>query len=84
MAPTYSFLPCSSTSTCPKLRRPSFRARLSVAAPVNAMKRRVDETAAERAYEWTRQVYTNAGAREQFRILAAEHPLDASAYFALL
>ncbi len=58
--------------------------RLSVVAPVDAMKRPVEEAAAERAYEWTRQVYTNAGAREQFRILAPEHPLEASAYFALL
>jgi cephalosporin-C deacetylase-like acetyl esterase len=58
--------------------------RLSVVAPVDAMKRPVDAAAAERAYDWTRQVYTNAGAREQFRIFAAEKPLEASAYLSLL
>jgi cephalosporin-C deacetylase-like acetyl esterase len=58
--------------------------RLSVVAPVDAMKRPIDAAAAERAYDWTRKVYTNAGAREQFRIVTAEQPLAASAYFALL
>jgi len=58
--------------------------RLSVVAPVDAMKRPVEKAAAERAYDWTRLVYTSAGAREQFRILTAEYPLEASAYFALL
>jgi hypothetical protein len=48
------------------------------------MKRPVDAAAAERAYDWTRQVYTNAGVREQFRILVPEHALEASAYLGLL
>ena len=56
--------------------------RLSVVAPVDAMKRPVDAATAERTYDWTRQVYTKAGAGEQFRIVAG--PLAASDYFALL
>jgi cephalosporin-C deacetylase-like acetyl esterase len=58
--------------------------RLSIVAPLDAMKRPVEKAAAERAYDWTRQVYANAGSGDQFKIVASERPLEASDYFALL
>jgi hypothetical protein len=41
------------------------------------MRKPVTQAVAERAYDWTRQAFSNAGAAEQFQILSGGAGIDA-------
>ncbi|MEX2264335.1 MAG: acetylxylan esterase [Bryobacteraceae bacterium] len=49
--------------------------RLVLLSPVDHMKKPVNVSLAENVYEWTRDVYANAGAADRFQVLDHEHDL---------
>jgi hypothetical protein len=59
--------------------------RLALLSPVDAMKRSVDKSSAERTYGWTKTVYSNFGAADQFQIATDDSDQDlATRYLNLL
>ncbi|MGH9666821.1 MAG: hypothetical protein ACRD9L_20550 [Bryobacteraceae bacterium] len=67
----------------PQVAAASVPRRLSLIAPVDAMKRPVDAAVASRAYEWANRVYANADARDRFRIIPPERIVRAEDYLGL-
>ena len=59
--------------------------RLALLSPVDAMTRSVDKSSAEQTYGWTKTVYSNFGAADQFQIATDDSDQDlATRYLNLL